>query len=124
MNITITSADKGDYILIISVGVVAGKDDLIKHAELIYREIIKYDNQKILLDDIDTRFPLDKFSYYEQVQSFIKNFPPEIRLLKIAVVLSPEFEEGGKFWETLAVNRGFEYHSFTSIEEARSWLIQ
>jgi hypothetical protein len=124
MNITITSENMDDYLSIRSAGDIESKDDLLKHADLIYQEISKYDKQKILIDNIETRFPPDMFSYYEQVQYFSKTFPPWIRLLKIAVVVSPEFEEVGKFWETLSVNRGFQYFAFTSLEEAGQWLIK
>ncbi len=124
MNITITSVITDDYLLINSVGDIESKDDLLKHADLIYQEISKHDKQKILIDNIETRFPLDIFSYYEQVQYFSKTFPPWIRLLKIAIVVSTQYAEIGKFWETLSVNRGFQYFSFTSLKEARFWLIK
>ncbi|MEK7225100.1 MAG: hypothetical protein AAB221_05410 [Bacteroidota bacterium] len=124
MNITITSVDRDEYILITSIGVLENRDDLLTHAELIYQEISKYDKHKILIDDIETRFPPNRLYYYDQVHFFGTGFPREIRFLKIAIVLSPEFEEIGKFWETLAVNRGFEYHSFISMAKAHQWLIQ
>ena len=72
---------------------------------------------------METRWPPDLFSYYEQIEFFTSNFPPEIRLLKIAIVLPPESEEVGKFWETVCVNKGLEYHSFTSLEQAYQWLM-
>jgi len=124
MNITITSADKGDYTLITSVGVLESREDLFRHAELVYQEISKYGKHKILIDDTETRLPLNRLYYYDQKHFFSEGLPPEIRVFKIAVVISPEFKEIGEFWETVAVNRGFEYHSFISMEEAQSWLIQ
>ena len=124
MNITISSVITDDYLLIRSVGDIENKDDLLKHADLAYREISKYDKQKILIDGIETRFPPDLFSYYKQVEYFSRSFPPRIRLLKIAVVIAPVYAEIGKFWETLSVNRGFQYFAFTSLEEARLWLIK
>ena len=124
MNITITSAEKNDYIIIRSVGLLESREDLFQHAELIYQEISKYDKQKILINDIETSFPKNRLYYYDQVHFFGEGLPPEIRFLKIAVVLSPEYEEIGKFWETLAVIRGFEFHSFFSMAVALHWLIQ
>jgi len=124
MNITITSADKGDYTLITSVGVLESREDLFRHAELVYQEISKYSKHKILIDDTETRLPLNRLYYYDQIHFFSEGLPPEVRVFKIAVVISPEFKEIGEFWETVAVNRGFEYHSFISMEEAQSWLIQ
>ena len=122
MSFTITSNNKNDHLFLRSVGVVEDTQDVIKHAEAVYAEITKYDKKKILIDDRETRWPPNLFSYYEQVEFFSQNFPPEIRLLKIAIVLPAESEEVAKFWETLCVNMGFNYHAFISIEEAYQWL--
>ncbi len=124
MNITITTADTKDYLLIKSAGDISNKDDLFKHAELVLDALIKQDKQKILIDSSGTHLPLDPFSYYEQVLYFGEKFPPRIRLLKIAVVVSPEYAELGRFWETVCVNRGFQYFVFTSLDEAHQWLIK
>ena len=124
MSFTISSANKNDHLFLRSVGVVEDTQDVIKHAEAVYGEITKYHQKKILIDDRETRWPSNLFSYYEQVAFFSQNFPPEIRLLKIAIVLPSESEEVGKFWETLCVNIGFNYHAFTSIEKAYQWLIK
>ena len=124
MNITITSHNTDDYLLLRSVGDIENKDDLLKHANLVYQEISKHDKQKILIDGTETRLPPDLFSYYKQVEYFSRSFPSWIRLLKIAIVIAPVYAEIGKFWETLSVNRGFQYFAFTSLEEARLWLIK
>ena len=124
MNITITSVNTDDYLIVTSVGSVENTNDLNSHAELVYKEISKYNNKKILADFTKTTFPLDFLPYYDLVKFYESHLPAAIRFLKIAAVISTKFEEPGKFWETVAVNRGFEYHSFTSMEEAHRWLIQ
>lgn len=124
MDITITSANTDDYLLINSAGVIKNKDDLFKHATLVYDEFVKQDKQKILIDNRKTLLPPDLFSYYEQVKYFSETFPSRIRLVKIAVVVSPEYAEIGKFWETVCVNRGFQYFVFTSLQEAHRWLLK
>ena|SRR5687767_3996257 len=122
MSFTITSTNKDDHLFLLSTGVVEDRHDVIKHAEAVYAEVMKYDQKKILIDDRGTSWPTDLFSYYEQIEFFSQNFPPDIRLLKIAIVLPSETEEIGKFWETVCVNKGFNYHSFSSVEEAYQWL--
>lgn len=124
MNVALTSFDKGNYLLIKSAGVLKDAEDLFRHAELVNNEVSKYNQTKILIDDRETRFPLNMIAYYEQVLFFSKTLPEEIRLLKIAIVLLPEFEEFGKFWETVSVNRGFRFFSFTDMEEAYRWLME
>lgn len=123
MDITVTSSLKDQYIFIASAGRLEKKEDLFRHAELMYREINRYDKKVILIDNRNTIFPLNKLDYYDQIKYFSTNLPEEIRFYKLAIVMDPKYEEIGQFWETVAVNRGFQYHSFTSIEEAHNWLV-
>jgi hypothetical protein len=124
MNIVITSHPRPEYLLIRSKGELISKDDLIKHSQMIYEEIMKHAAKKILVDDAETIFPLDLFSYYELVEFYLSNFPPDIRFLKIAIVISKEFEAVAGFWETVCVNRGLQYFAFTSFQDAHDWLVK
>jgi len=124
MDIIMTSEDKGDHLMIRSAGTIESKEDLFRHSELVYQHVSKSDQRKILIDAIHTLFPADIAFVYEQVDFFSKNLPEEIRLLKIAIVVAPEFSGFGKFWEIVAESKGYNYHSFISLEKARTWLLQ
>jgi len=124
MNITITSEEKDEYLLIESNGFIENKYDLFEHAEMIYAEIIKYDKKKILINQLGTKFPLELFSYLELANTYGDNFPFELRYLKLAIVVSEPFRKIADFWETACVNRGFQFFSFSSVDEAHYWLIQ
>lgn len=123
MNVQISSTEKSDYLLIISKGKLENEDDLFAHAHMIYEEIAKYDQKKILLEQTGTHFPKKLFSYLDLVKEYQSNFPPEISFLKIACVVLPEYMELGKFWETASVNRGFQFFIFTSLEDAEAFLL-
>lgn len=124
MNFTISSENRPEYLLIESKGHVVSKADLVKHSQLIYEEISKYNNKKILIYEPEMHFPQDLFAYIALVHDYIDNFPPDIRLLKIAIVVSAEYESPAKFWALACQNRGFDYSAFTSIKEANACLVK
>jgi hypothetical protein len=119
----ITSDNNADFLFIRSVARLKNEEDLIKHARLIFDEYKKYGNKKVIVDGLETEFPFDLFPYYDLVQFYVEKFPPEIREIKLACVISPEYKRIGKFWETASNNRGFQYRAFISLREAEEWLI-
>jgi hypothetical protein len=124
MNIIITSFNKPEYLLIESKGELSNKEDLVKHSEMIYEEVRKYGAKKALIDEPGTRLPVSLFSYYEAVEFYLNGLPPDIRSLKIAVVIAKEYKEMAGFWETVCVNRGLQYFAFTSFQDAHDWLVK
>lgn len=123
MNIVITSRPEPYYLLVESKGEMFTKGDLIKQSQLIHQEIVKHKAKKILVNEPDTKFPLDLFPYYELVQFYLDHFPGDIRLNKIAIVISEEYEKMARFWETVCINRGLQYFAFTSFQKAHDWLV-
>lgn len=124
MNLAITSHNKPEYLLIGSRGNVKTEADMKEHCRLLFEEVLKYNCTKVLIDEPKTTFPKDMFVYYNVVNYYLDNFPPEIRSLKVAVVVAEKFKEVGYFWETVCVNKGLQYFAFTSFEEAHNWLIK
>ncbi len=120
----VTSQNNTEYLLIRSVGSLKDEPDLFRHAKLVYDEFKKYNNKKIILDALATEFLFDLFSYYDLVQFYIEKLPPEIKELKLACIISHEYSNAGKFWQTASNNRGFQFQAFTSILEAGEWLIE
>ncbi len=95
-----------------------------EHCRLLFDEVLKYNCSKVLINEPGTTFPTDMFIYYNVVTHYIDNFPPEIRTLKIAVVIAEEFKELGYFWETVCVNKGLQYFAFTAFRDAHDWLVK
>jgi hypothetical protein len=91
---------------------------------MIYEEFRKHDAKKVLIDEPGTKLPVSLFSYYEAVEFYLSSLPPDIRSLKIAVVIAKEYKEMAGFWETVCVNRGLQYFAFTSFQDAHNWLIK
>lgn len=123
MNIVITSRPEPYYLLVESKGDLHTKADLVKQSQLIHEEIIKHKAKKILVYETETSFPLDLFPYYELVKFYLDNFPGDIRMNKIAIVISEKYEKMARFWETVCTNRGLQYFAFTSFQKAHDWLV-
>jgi hypothetical protein len=124
MQLTITSQDKGDYLLIECTGSLQTKEELFMHSQSLFDEIMKHGATRILIDDIETHFPLELFPYFGLVQGYVENYPPEIRALLIGVVVAPEYKEVAESWEALCISRGLQFYAFTSMEEASEWLLE
>ena len=76
---------------------------------------------KMLIDERDLVYTLDTLDTYLLAEYFAKNVP---RVVRAAIVCHPQYFRDGAFWETAAVNRGFRFRVFTSIEKAEKWLIE
>jgi hypothetical protein len=124
MDIVITAHNTPEYLLIESKGEVKNAVEVQEHCKRIFDEILRYGNKKVLVDEPGTSFPRNMLIYYDLVTYYLENFPPEIRFIKVAVVIAEEFKEIGYFWETVCVNKGLRYFAFTSLEEARDWLLK
>jgi hypothetical protein len=79
--------------------------------------------KKILIDLLQTQLLRELSPYFDLVKSYIENFPPEVRTLKIAVVVDKRYKEIAASWESVCVSRGFQYFAFTSMNDARHWLV-
>src|SRR6185312_4395841 len=122
MNLTSTSQNKDCYLLIVCKGDIETKEELFKHSQLLFDEIMKHGTKKVLVNNVETHLPLELFPYFGLVQEYVENYPPEIRSLIIAIVVAPEYKEVAESWETLCVTRGLSFYAFNSLDEASQWL--
>lgn len=122
MEISITSQRTRDYLLIVSKGRLSVTADLLAHATLIYREIIKYDLNKVLLEATGTIFPQSLFAYSDLVNFYVANLPAGLRSLKMAVIVKEADQKLAEFWETVCANKGFQFRVFTALQVAENWL--
>ncbi|MEO6405054.1 MAG: hypothetical protein ABIY51_16090 [Ferruginibacter sp.] len=123
MNIEVNFKVYPEYLLVESKGEIKNENDLRERCKMIFDGILRHDKNKVLINEPGTRFPKRILMYYNLVDFYIHNFPPHIRSLKIAKVLSEEYKEIGYFWETVCVNHGFRYFAFTSMKDAEKWLV-
>ncbi|MBI5858857.1 MAG: hypothetical protein HZB42_14595 [Sphingobacteriales bacterium] len=122
MGVSVSFFDKGEYLLVKSTGSVAGVEDIVNHAKIIFNETKKYKYKKLLVDVTDISRPKKLFYYYEVVQRFKTELTEDIRSYTVALFITAEYNDLGKFFETVAVNRGLQFYTFTSMQEAIEWL--
>lgn len=124
MNLSLTSQSKEGYLLIESKGSIETMDDLLAQSEMIYEEISKFSFKKILVYQPETHFLPDLIPFFNLVQNYMDNFPPEIKELQIAVVVDPAYKEVAYTWETLCQSRGLQYFVFTGVDNALNFLLE
>jgi hypothetical protein len=124
MNVTIAAQKRDGYLFIESKGTLENIDELMAHSRMIYEEITKHDFKKILVYEPETSLPLDLVPHFKLVQSYIEQYPPDIRELTIAVVVADNYKEVAATWETICQSRGLQYFVFTSLEDAVNCLLE
>jgi len=124
MNVTIAAQKRDGYLFVESKGTLENVDELMAHSRMIYEEITKHDFKKILVYEPETSLPLDLVPHFKLVQSYIEQYPPDIRELTIAVVVADNYKEVAATWETICQSRGLQYFVFTSLEDAVNCLVE
>ena len=122
VEVIITSNIEGDYLLIKASCIVNDLTDYNFLMNKFNEEIFKYDKRKVLLDMREVKYPVSPMLASESVSYVSKTFPDEIKLLKIAGVVSSSYKVIADFWEFQAIENGMDYKVFTSIEEARNYM--
>lgn len=123
MDLTITSQPKEHYLLITSKGKLSTSEELLEQSQLFFSEIIKYDFKKILFNETKTELPLNLAPYFDLVKKYSEIVKPEVRTLKIVVVVSKKFKEVVSSWETICHSRGLHFYTFTSFKIAEKYLL-
>ena len=118
MNVRFTTYPKEEYLLIESKGEIETMEGLLAHSQTIWEKIHSHNFKKVLINDLETSFPLELTLYFNLVKNYVDNFPPEIFNVKIAIVVSEAYFEVISSWETLCQSRDLQYFAFTSLEDA------
>lgn len=124
MSLSTTSRVEDNYLLIESSGVVnnAGDEKLLTFQ--CYEEIAKTDIKRIVLDHRKVEFRASITDMFVVVSDYSTDFPTELRSRRIASVVAPEYKELCMFWETCALNRGYNFRLFTDFESALEFLLE
>ncbi|MEF2231932.1 MAG: hypothetical protein V3571_13455 [Pseudodesulfovibrio sp.] len=122
MTVEFTTKRIDNYYLIDVVGRIETHKDILVYWTPAREEAIRRGVKRFLINYEKVDFRLD---YYEMVQ--LSNHAEKIKFqaygCKIAIVVLPADLKKHKEYQTPALNRGFNFHSFTSELEALSWLL-
>jgi len=120
MDITINTEVRREYLYIECKGEVVSAEELIAQSELIYQLFLKHNPSKILLYEMEMDFPSGLSAYLNLVNHYADNFGPEVKSIRVAVVIKDKYREIADFWETVCLNRGFQYQTFTDFNQAEN----
>ena len=123
MEISITTQNKNGYLSIETQANIETKEELIEQSKLLYHEFVKHPFKKILVDERQTHLPEDIYAFFDLVKGYVEDFPATIRDYKIAVVVAPQYKQMADTWETLCISRKLNNCAFTSLKEAKKWLL-
>lgn len=93
--------------------------EMLEYRRSVLEESAAGDCTHILFDERQLTRGLSTFDTFEYAKSMAENAR---HAFKVALVCAPSRLDMGKFWETVAVNRGLRARAFVEISEARSWL--
>ncbi len=101
----------------------SGKDDsleeVMNYSKAIIEAAYKNNSKKIFCDERELEYDLSTFQTFE-AGKFASQFSKYV--CKIAIVCNPIFIEDGKFYETVATNRGLLIRVTSSIQVAEDWI--
>lgn len=119
MSITYESEINGPMLLVTASGRDENVQQVIEYGLSIIHLAVESGATHILCDERNLEYALGTTDTYDAAKQIAMNVP---RVARVAIVCRPEFLSDGKFWETVAVNRGLQVRIDTDFERARHWL--
>ncbi len=100
-----------------------GKDDdltdVMNYAGAIIHAAVKYSSKKIFCDERELEYSISLADTYKLADEAAKY---AAALVKIVIVCNKKYLQDGKFYETVATNRGLKVHITSDYDEALKWL--
>lgn len=124
MNITLLSRPEANWLVLEAAGVMRNTSDEKSFANSCYAEIVKHNYKNILIDQRKISYGSDIIDQCNVVSHYSEEFPPEIRSLRIAIVINPRDRAVNEFWELYANNRGYPWKVFCDMDDATAFLLE
>lgn len=121
MSITYESEIKESLLIITASGRDENVQQVIDYGLSIIHLAIENEATHILCDERNLEYALGTFDTYDAAKQIAMYVP---RVARVAIVCRPEFLSDGKFWETVAVNRGLQVRIDTDIARCKAWLCE
>ncbi len=107
----------GDFLHVVYSGTIF-KKEMEEIMDKVYKLIKEYNIKKVLIDALQSDVKLELF----ESLAFAKEYPPEFKQVKTAVVEKQEKREQYRVHETFIDNRALNMKFFNAITEAEKWL--
>ena len=121
MSIKFTIVNQKNYLKVKASGKDDNLEEVFHYANSILKEASKNKSKRILSDERELVYEistLDTFTLAEEAAKHCRH------LMKIAIVCNSRYLEEGKFYETVASNRGLIVRVTDNYDEAEKWLLK
>ena len=119
MSISYKIEFKGDTLLVVASGRDESLEDTMKYTSAVMEAAKTHSARKVLCDERDLIYDLSPADTYALAQLASSQVPSVCR---IALVSRPESLQDGKFFETVASNRGLRILVTDNYSQAQEWL--
>ena len=110
-----------DYLLVTASGKDESLQQVYEYQKAIVEIAVSNNCKKMLCDERNLIYNISISETYQTA----KNPPEQIwKLIKIAIVCSPEFIREAKAMETFVINQGMRFFATDVFTEAENWLCQ
>lgn len=122
-NVEITSYKEGNIAFVKAIGQVNQIREYLEIQKEYYSAVAKHNTFTAIIDIRNLKFP-EGVADQLKIVDFVDNDPhfEEARLFKVAVLYGDQDREIAGFWETYAVNKGFNFKTFLVKSDALTWL--
>jgi len=119
MTITFTSEIEDGLLVVTACGTDDDLQQVIDYGQAVIDIAVRSGVPRILCDERSLVYTLGTIDTFELAKTIADRAP---RVARVAIVCRPQDYEDGKFWETVAVNRGLHARAFLDLGQARAWL--
>jgi len=85
---------------------------------ILTKEIVEQNENCLLVETIEAKADLSEL----EIINFLRNFPSNLRVLKIGVVVNEQKTQKARLYESIVYSNGFPVRFFTDREKALSYL--
>lgn len=122
MTTILTARIESNYLLIQGSGIIADLKDEKRWADACYKEILRQNSQRVLIDQRKIAFKTSIIDKIDVVPSYLEDFNYKIRTFCIAFLVNPAEIELHQFFELYANNRGYHWKVFMEKHAADAFL--
>ena len=119
MSISYQIENQEKYLKVLTSGKDDSLEEVIAYAMEVVNAAIQFNCRKILCDERELEYSISVIDTY-QLAEIASQYA--FTLTKIAIVCDTKFLESGKFYETVASNRGLCVRVTSNYEDAIEWL--
>lgn len=119
MSIFFEAEVEGNTLIVTTSGMDDNVQQVVEYGRALIRLAVEAEVRHVLCDERSLTYAIETFDIFDAARTIAEEAP---KVGRIAIVCRPEFLGDGKFWETVAVNRGLQVRVDTDFERARIWL--